>query len=492
MSLNEILIGKWDAQCTPEQALVSPEENPLIATRNQFVASIENDAKRIGLGGKIIDKLKSPKVLVPLVAGGITLGLFLPGLFEAYALGMTGKAALMYTLGSTPLSAIWENVTNLNSIIADALRGSVKPLIELAGKYMFALRATLIPAITSAGLVSGFLGIAERAKRMGEAIKKGIAPIERQQPQVFALFGEATYAGDAFYHVNKNHVIPIVENPDAMRKVLSDKEEKGAFLTIPNQEYGAVGLRGPWRLLKFNKRWLVPTKQGKLLIVHGFGETQDEELPLRDEPLVDLTVEELLLATKNIQQQAELSGVKPDKTVTIYLGNPERKRVRGTSSGLKEVSDREVAQGTVDIYVDTGKTLVYALKKQIGDSSVSFETGIPEYWTGMQKLARTYGLTMHDAGNPDPGTAPMLVYEKNTDESVSSALALKKKFPHRRIIVLTSSVASNEQAKKAGLESFCTAEILAIELYTVQQRLVNGETAESIQQSLLQMRTEVF
>lgn len=477
--------GSFNARPGRKDRLVPKEQSPLLSLRDEFITSIDKDAKRIGLGRKIIDKLKSPKVLVPLVVGGITLGLFLPGLFEAYALGMTGKAALLYTLGSTPLSGALESVTNLGNIIASAVKGTVKPLIELVGKYMFAIRATLIPAITSAGLVSGFLGLAERAKRMGEAIKKGIAPIERQQPQVFALFGEATYTGDTFYQINKHHVVPIVEHPDAVRRVMNGKEEHGTFLTVPNQEYGADGLRGPWRLLKFNKRWLIPSKQGKLLIIHGFGETKDEELPLQDEPLVDLTVEELVLATKNIQNQAEKNGVKPDKTITIYLGNPERKRIRGTSSGLKEVSDREVAQGTVDIYVDTGKTLVTALKKQIGMSSINFETGVPEYWTGMQKLSQIHGLTIHDADHPDSGTSPILVYEKNTDESVSSAAALKKKFPNRRIIVITSSNESDAHAKKADIESFCAAEVLAGELYAVQQRLINGESAESIQQSLL-------
>lgn len=477
--------GTFDARLKIKERHADIERSPLLALRDEFINSIDKDAKRIGLGRKIIDKLKSPKVLVPLVVGGIVLGTFLPGLFEAYAGGITGKAALLYTLASTPLSAIWESVTNLGSIIKDAVAGSIKPLAELAGKYMFALRATLIPALTSAGLVSGILGITERAKRMGEAIKHGLAPIERQRPQVFALFGEATFVGDAFYWINKNHVIPIVERPDAMQRVLTGKEEKGTFLTVRDQEYGIDGLRGPWRLLKFNKRWLIPSKQGTLLIVHGFGETKDEELPLRDEPLVDLTVEELALATKNLQSQAEKSGVKPDKTITIYLGNPERKRLRGTSMGLRELSDREAARGTVDIYVDTGKTLIRALKDQIRTSSVSFETGVPEYWTGMKNLAKLHGLVVHDATNPDPGTAPILVYERNTDESTHSALVLKKKFPDRRIIVITSSLPSHEQAQKNGVESFCTAEVLAKELYTIQQRLIRGEAAEVIQKSLI-------
>lgn len=483
--MKEILVGRYDASRVYDRILPH-EQSPLMKAQREFIASIGKDAKRIGLGRRILDKLKSPKVLVPLAVGAIAVGAFLPGFVEAYAAGATAKAALEYTLGSTLVSPIWENIPNIFSIVKGAVAGKIAPLLGAVQKYMFSLRATLIPALASAGMVGGMLGLVDRAKRMGEAIKLGIAPVERNIPQMFALFGEDTYVGEAFYSVNKRHVIPVVEKPEAMRRVLTGKEEKGTFITVENEEYGSAGLRGPWHRLKFNKKWLVPSKQGSLLMVYGFGETKDEELPLRDESLVDLTIEELSLATQQLREHAQKSNVKPDKVITVYLGNPDRQRKRGTASGLKDVTDRKVAEGTVDVYIDTGKTLMTALKKQLGETgSISFETGVPEYWNGMQKLAKKHNVLMHDAVHPDRGNAAILIYEKNTDESVNSALVMKRRHPNRRIIVLASSLESKERAQNAGVESFCVSEVLAKELYAVQQRLIEGETPESIQQSLL-------
>lgn len=138
----------------------------------------------------------------------------------------------------------------------------------------------------------------------------------------------------------------------------------------------------------------------------------------------------------------------------------------------------------MDIYVDAGRTVVEALQEKIGKgSTVGFETGVPEYWKGMKNLAKKIGLTFHDKRNPDRGKAVLLVYEKHTDESVQSAVDLQRRNPKRRVIVLTSSIESHNQAMKEGIESLCVAEVLTRKFLEIQVRLVSGETPEQIQAS---------
>lgn len=447
--------------------------DPLLSLQKEFANTIGVQGERLGIGNKMLRWLKRPQVLVPIAIGLTAAATFVPGVIEGLAQGQTFLDAIRYSVTSTPLSTIWEA----------SPQGSIREVIE---KYMLALRATIVPAVTGGAIVTGFLTLVERARKLGESIRHGTARIERKSTQRFVLNGENSYVGDVLYNVMPNNVIPIVERPEAMRRVLTGKESKGTFVTIPDGEYGQAGRRSAWSLLRVTKDWLLSTKQGKLLLVYGLGETKDEELPLTEEPLVDVTVEELSLAATKIEEQARLHKVKPDRVVKIYLGNPERRRMRGTAAGLREVTDRDVAEGTVDIYVDAGKTVAQALQEMIGrESTVGFETGVAEYWTGMKKLAQTIGLTVHDENNPDDGKAVLLVYEKHTDESVQSAMNLKRKNPGRRIIVLTSSIESHTQALKAGVESLCVAEVLARKLLEVEQRLINGETPEVIQQALL-------
>lgn len=447
----------------------SIQDDSLLNLQNQFRNQILPE-KRSKI--TITEKLTSPKLLVPLAIGLTGLATFIPGTIEGLAQDRSLANSFLYSLKSTPLSSIWEA----------SPEGSINQLIE---KYMLALRANIVPALTSGALVTGFLYAVDRARRLGEAIQQGREIIKRKTPQVFALLGEDSYVGDVFFQAAKEHVVPIVEKPEAMKRTLTGKEDKGIFVTIPDGDYGHSGSRSPWRVLKITKDWLLPTKQGKLLLVYGFGETKDEELPLTEEPMVDLTVEELAIATEQIESQAKQKGVIPDKVIRIYVGNPDRRRLRGTPLGIKEVSDREVAEGTVDVFVDAGKTIIEALKKKITGNSIGFETGATEYWKQLHRLASRVGLIVHDENNPDSGQAVLLVYEKTTDESVQSAKDLRNKNPNRRVIVLTSSLDSHRRALKAGVESICVAEVLANKLLEIQKKLINGQTPKKIQTSLL-------
>lgn len=451
---------------TPRVEVKEIGEDPLKALQKEFATSIDSDATRLGLS----EWVRQPRVLIP--AAGVATGLaaFIPGFVEALAQGKPAIEAVKYTLASTPISTIWEAV---------ATKGNAAELVE---KYMLAARATIVPAITGAAMVGGFLGGFEWAKRTREAISLGLAPIRRKSTQMFALLGEDSYVGDVFWQTQPSRVIPIVEDARAMRRVLTGKEQRGTFLTVANGEYGNESPLGPWRQLKLDGRWLLPTKQGKYLVLLGMGETKDEELPLTEEPLVDLTVEELAIAADRIYSLARQHGVKPDRVVRIYLGNPERKRLRGTGSGIRSVTEKEVAAGTVDIFVDVGQTIMAALKEKVGGASVSFETGVAEYWQGLRRVVGKE-ITIHDESNPDPGDAVILVYERHTDESVQSTKQSKQQNPGRRVVVLTSSLESHRKALKAGLESLCVAKILARKLLDIQTRLVN-ETPESIQESL--------
>lgn len=476
---------------TDQSKLVAPEtlaKDPLEVLQRQFQQEIGGRSQELGFGQKIVERLKSPKVLLPVAAAGTAVVLFTPGFVEGLAKGLNPGEALVYTIASTPISTIWEAAPNIPGIIDGLSKGDLEPMLELVEKYGLAVRATIVPAITSAGLIGGAFALYEKARNLKEGIGRGTVPIERRHPQIFALFGEDSFVGQAFFQTAPENVVPVTEKSEAARGIITGDENKGVYVNLDGQRYiyEDKDKLSPWRRLRFNKNWLLPTEKGeKLLVVIGFGETKDEELPLVTEEMVDLTVEEQALASEQLLAQAKRMGVSPDRIVNIYVGNPERKRLRGTGAGLKQVSDREVAVGTIDIFLNAGGMIIKSLRERIGhNDTITFETGVPAYWDGFRILAKDQGLTVHDENNPDSGNAVVLFYEKQTDETVQSAKDFKKRNPSRRVMVLTSSLASHREAVKSGLESVSVAEILASELSKITGELKEGKTLTKIQTRL--------
>lgn len=463
--------------------------DPLEVLRDQFQQEIGQVAGKIGVEPTITERLKSPKVLVALGAVGAVFAFYSSGYVEGLAKGFDVIEALDYTISLTPFSTIWEaGPIRLSGVIDGLLKGDLKPLGEYVERLGLAVRATLVPAITSVALLSGTFALYERAKRFREGIDLGLVPIERNAPQIITLFGEGSFVGEALYEMFPGNIIPVCETSGAARGILTGDEERSVYVNLDGQRYvfKREDKRSPWRRLLFNNKWLWPTKKGeRLLITIGFGETRDEELPLREEAEVDLTVEEQVLGSEQALNWAEARKVRPDRVVNIHLGDPERKRLRGTGAGIKKVSDREVAAGTIDIFVGAGRRLVREIINKIGPgNTIAFETGVPDYWTGLKRLADGEQLVVHDERNPDQGTAVVLFYERHTDESVKSAKEYKRTHEGRRVMVLTSSLASHREALAAGLESVCFAEILAGDLMRIIVDLTNGKSSKEIQARL--------
>lgn len=474
-----------EVQPTPE----AKPQDPLEALRSQFQQEIGQVAGEMGIKPTITERLKSPKVLIPLAALGTVAIFYSPGFVEGLSKGLDVIGALDYTLSLTPISTIWEaGPVRLSGVIGGLSKGDLKPLGEYVERLGLAVRATLVPAITSVALLSGAFALYERARRFREGIDLGLVPIERNAPQIITFFGKGSFVGEALHELLPSNIIPVCETSEAARGILTGDEERSVYVNLDGQQYvfKKGDRRSPWRRLLFNNKWLWPTKKGeRLLITIGLGETRDEELPLREEAEVDLTVEEQALGSEQALNWAEEMKVRPDKVINIHLGDPERKRLRGTGAGIKPVSDREVAAGTIDIFVGAGRRLVREIINKIGPgNTIAFETGVTDYWMGLKRLADGEQLVVHDEKNPDRGTAVVLFYERHTDESVKSAKEYKSTHEGRRVMVLTSSLASHREALAAGLESVCFAEILAGDLMRIIVDLTNGKSSKEIQARL--------
>ena len=454
-------------------ANIQRPENTIGDLRDRYSSALKIRGRQLGLRETLVQRLREPHILLPSAAAITAIGMLVPGWIEGISKGLDPLEAIPYTLASTPLSAIWADVQGASATE------------DLLGNYMLAIRASIVPAIFSTSLIGGSLYLWNRAREYVQSLKEGSAPIERFSTQLFTLFGSDSYVGDLLYNSLGDHVIPVVEEVKTVRRVVTGKERRGFFLIIPDGEYAQGGATNRWENLKVNKDWLLKTTKGKkLLVTIGLGETRDEELPLVQEQTADLTVEEQAIAVEKIKELFLQTGIGVDRTVNIHLGHPNRKRKRGTGRGLQDVSDLEVAAGTIDIFPDAGKILVKALANKVNNQTIVFETGVLDYWKGLKESANGLFI-VHDESNPDDGKSPILVYERLTDESVQSAKDLKKKYPDRRIIVLTSSFDSHEKAIKAGLESVCSSLELANTLVSIVQRLQAGEEPEEIQKDFL-------
>ena len=444
-------------------------------------------------------RLREPGTLGLLIIVLGTIITFVPGLIEGLVQDQPLREAIVYTIGTTPLSGTWEHV-NLNPLLG-AMRsadteGLAADVREIVPQYTLELRALLFEAFLVVGAVTAVERIRSLGSERQRRILDGTAVIERDTEQTILLAGEGSYTCEALVDFLREQALPIVESKEAMARTLSRIAHGGrAFRVNQRGEPQApvflnLDFRGDmdymsasgWRLLRLGPGNLLHTTDGRaVLLTFGLGETNQEPVPLLDEPKQDLTVSELIEGSGKLAEVAHQRGVRIDAAIKVYLGNARLRRLRHTGSGLRAVADRDAARG-VDIYVDTRAPIVAAIADRLDDRrAFAFETGTTEYVPNMMKAAAPLGLTVHSEADPaaDPRTATCVVYEHDVSETIEMVKSLRSQYG--RVIALTPTVEGHERAIQEGIESVCVALVHAAIVLEIRQRVRRGEAAAAIQ-----------
>jgi len=250
-----------------------------------------------------------------------------------------------------------------------------------------------------------------------------------------------------------------------------------------NMTYGNVL---GWKNLNLSEDNLVVGKDGKkYLIVVGFGEKPEEELTTSPE-YSDVTQDELHTGTQKLAERfvdcrVDMEGVE---IIKVYLGSSEVKRP-DKYTGELTVTDRQVAEeGGINLYLDTWRCLVYRIGKKIGEEpGMVLRSRVREYRDLFKAVTGQLGKKLFTKESA-PDNVPILVYEQITDNTVNAAQAQKKETPSRNIYALTSSIQGDDMAKRAGLQTICSARELGDTTWEVIEWLREGKNPEEIQQIL--------
>jgi hypothetical protein len=451
---------------------------------------------------RLRQRLREPRVLGTLIIVLGTIITFIPGLIEGLLQDGTVRQAIVYTIGTTPLSGTWEHV-DLNPLLA-AIRAAdgselLANLREVAPHYKLELRALFFEAF----LVVGAVATVERLRSLGsekqQRILDGTEFIERPHEQTILLAGEGSFTCEALLALLGEEALPIVERKEAMARTFNRIARGKSPLRVNRRGepqvpvYLNLDFRGDmdymsasgWQQLKLSPANLLRTTDGRhVLLTFGLGETNQEPVPLADEVKQDLTVAELIEGSGKLVELARQRDIQVDAVIKVYLGNARLQRMRHTGGGMRAVADRQAARG-VDIYVDTRAPVIRAIADRLGERRVfAFETGTTHYVPTMIKAAAPLGITVYSEAAPpeDLRTAICIVYEQDVSETIETVKALRQEYG--RVIALTPTLEGHERAVQEEIESICIALVFAEIVLEIRRRVRLGESATAIQADL--------
>lgn len=479
-----------------------PEQNSIERIRGNFATEIKASSSQLNLRDGLLHAVTQPKVLRPLISLGVVAGAFAPGVIEGSAMGMPLDQAIIYGIGDTFLS-VTRTTYDLNELAQAFFRGNGQEIDEAARKaiphYTTEIQGIITASVIAAGAVGSWQSFRRHSEDRQKAILEGQAKIKRPSEQMFLFGGEESQVANVLSAILGDQALPIFETSNAAESILNRAARGKSLFPIDKKGnpqtpvYLNLGVDGPigyqnslgWNKLTLRASNFLKTGDGRqLLVTYGFGETNREALPLKDEVEQDLTVSELLAGTNQLELLAKRKGIKIDQIVKVYLGNARLRRQRYTGRGIQEFSDREAAKG-IDIFIDTRAPIVDAIVKLIGEGKgVAFETSRVDYADELRKAASCFDVQVFGKENPVENSAGVtaVVHEENVSDTLELASDLQNQRTYGHVVALTPTLWAHERAVEKGLESLCVPLIYAELMLETRCRLRRGETPATIQE----------
>jgi hypothetical protein len=331
----------------------------------------------------------------------------------------------------------------------------------------------------------------------------------------------------------KGHIVPVYENPDVVKTLIKKASNDGlrpTFWHIPTGSYAEMGL---WKGFNLDPSWLVPTKDGrKVLIVEADASVGEEALALGkgdDSNDLDLseagqafvTLDKLLkkvVAEKGVTGEVSLMRVFLIDTVLPVL-----------SGAGRAITQRQAIElhNEADVIIDAKKPLLRAVHqwleksytKALSSGSTSgsrkkscvFDTRNQEYYKAMAVVLNSKGWqvldrpTMTSIEGSSSGTKKsydgvdsfFLVYEASTADTVhevrqlirnglkpENICALLDRAEGVEELELLSNELSQGGNRAIKIDYVCSS-ALYDDLFTmVRSKIRDGDSKEKIQQWL--------
>lgn len=484
-----------------QQRVEEGSRNPMSALSRGYQARIEEGCGHIGITTHAKNKLKMFVYATALV--GVVIA---PSINEALTQKLSLGEAINYAILSTVLGgATGQHVepevakkftatfTERRLPSEDDQAEIIKNLSEMFGNEW---RRLLFNAGMFTVVVNAIRRVFEKRKDNANALKEGRAEIRRKGEQVFVVGGRSSNIADALTLASPQGIIPVFEGAGGgdylTSKLDSVRSETPTFLNLDvNPEVGMTYRKSPeWSKLDIREENLLKSTTGdRYLVVVGCGEMAEEELG-RDALSADVTQEELHTSVEMIRGQLEENGVhlEEQNVLTVYLGNAATPRIDDVT-GRQTTTDREVAQKSgIHIYVDTWAVILRRIKDVLeqdghNEAGVRLVSSVPEYRELIESVSREVQIPNHTVED-DPGNSLLMVYERLSDETLNRAKRLKREFPNRKIVALTSNIETDVDARDAGVETVCSAVVIRDVVQVIKDEIKKGTPPSEIQRNL--------
>ncbi|KAI8920063.1 hypothetical protein DFJ77DRAFT_450924 [Powellomyces hirtus] len=449
--------SKTEVERLPAERLSAVEEYPQLVYKWRNVKHIRERGRRKAafVWGKLTGE---PGALV--VLGGTVTAVYGLAIWEAFLNVRTGVSMM----------EIWQFVfrfANANTFCA-ITNTSVAPETIVASLHLSPSLFHFVPLNTSPetlfldpaqaesrllatylragrGMIAGYMGVASLLRLFnwtfvaGNVFRERVlagreAPFLGVQGRTFRLCGRKSDTLTMSLTKDKEHVLPIIEDPAVMRQLLTKHTENGTVpiaWTVRESDYGSPSA---WEGLVIDEPALLKTKNGeRLLYIEADGTNSEDALRLGTAS-ADLSLEDASAAFRMIEDTALVRGNLPDfQCVRVFLGDVLQKN---TTGGGNEYTLRQRVRfrHEVDILVDSKLPILTKIIEWSDKVAapgwqkrkVVFETDSQEYYHNLSTLLKTYGFTVLDISEVTAKEAdqlPRLIYYRRTAGTVNALRA---------------------------------------------------------------------
>ncbi|OQR90112.1 hypothetical protein ACHHYP_05806 [Achlya hypogyna] len=365
---------------------------------------------------------------------------------------------------------------------------------------------TILGLRTQRALVAGFMLIAQGISIMSSCLRVSQdyadnvlsgkePPLYGVQERILRLTGSASDATEVSMARYGAHIFPIFKDPTQLRYLVQLWSRDGRVPCAWHVPSGEYGFRHSWAGLRIDRRYMLRTATGKLLLTMEADLTRaDEAFHLMPSATPDLSIEEASQGFRLIERAAAARIERPFRSLRVILGDSAQ------VENQVPLRSRLDAKQECDVFIDAKAIVMLAVLKWAQKYS-PMQTPIvidstPEHYNYIRHLLQAKGhrtITQQEAAAAGGTEAwPHLVYLGSTAATINALQTLVQTnlADPTKCCTLLSNVYGLDHLKEIALyEDTRIGSICAAELHDDYFRQVRiwsrmGHSAKTIQAEL--------
>ncbi|OQS03514.1 hypothetical protein THRCLA_04177 [Thraustotheca clavata] len=367
------------------------------------------------------------------------------------------------------------------------------------------LMLTILGLRTKRALVAGFMLVAQWLSIMSSAMKVSRVykenvltgkepPLHGIQERILRLTGTASDASEVSMARYGAHILPVFKDPEKMGYLIDVWSMRGKVPVVWHVPSGKYGFRHSWTGLRIDRRYMLRTTTGKLILTMEADLTLSEEgFHLMTNLQHDLSIEEASQGFRLIERAASARIERPFRTLRVMLGDTDQ------VDNQVKLRTRLDAKQECDVFIDAKAIVMLAILKwasRFPESTTIVIDSTPEHYAYFSHLLASKGLktiTQQEAAiTKDTDKWPHLVYLSTTAATINALQTLLQSGqadPSKCCVLLNNAYGLEHLREISSYEDERIGSICAAELHDDYYRQVRiwtrmGYSAKSIQTEL--------